>query len=90
MSMYGTPAGTVTTRGNGTWVLICPQEDNLTPSMLTSYVNRTNTILEELIQTYDNDKAFNRLDIIRQEICTYTNTPFRPLVQKITISNGKK
>ena len=90
MSMFGTPAGTVSTTGVGTWILVCPQDDNLTPSTLTSFVNRTNAILEELIQTYDNDKAINRLDIIRQEICTYTNTPFRPMIQKITISNGKK
>jgi hypothetical protein len=86
--VYGSSAGSGGDAG-GKWTLLCPPGD-LTPSKLTSYINRVNTILEQQIQSYETDITVQRLDVIRQEICILTKTPFRVLVQKVSLSNGSK
>lgn len=49
---------------------------NLTPSMLSAYIQRATAQIKYLLETSDREKALSTLDLIRQEIAYLTNTPY--------------
>ena len=50
---------------------------NLTPAMLSAYIQRATAQIKYLLETDDRDKALSQMDLIRQEIAFLTNTRFQ-------------
>lgn len=49
---------------------------NLTPAMLSAYIQRATAQMKYLLETSDREKVLSTLDLIRQEIAFLTNTRF--------------
>lgn len=65
---------------DGGYVSCPPQREgvaNLTPAMLSAYIQRATAQIKYLLETSDREKALSTLDLIRQEIAFLTNTPFQ-------------
>lgn len=59
---------------------VCSTPSTLTPQLLTSYINRANTLLNTLVSTRPPlEQTLNRLDVIRQELCVLTSKQYRSL-----------
>jgi hypothetical protein len=50
---------------------------NLTPAMLSAYIQRATAQIKYLLETDDRTKALSQMDLIRQEIAFLTNTRFQ-------------
>jgi hypothetical protein len=50
---------------------------NLTPAMLSAYIQRATAQIKYLLETDDRTKALSQMDLIRQEIAFLTNQPFQ-------------
>jgi hypothetical protein len=63
---------------------------NLTPAMLSAYVQRATAQIKYLLETSDREKALSQLDLIRQEIAFLTNTRFERVKDIIqTVPNSE-